>query len=139
MYLMLIFITVFITVFITWIIFEKRNSRRLIRIPIILLLAFIIFITGISFTFYFFHLEVRYFNQNMKILENRLRSNNLYSVKTSITTYNQTIKTMNNYNALKYMNQILLDIDGKLPKKFCEEDSLMKTNNKIKNFKVKSD
>ena len=110
----------------SWILFEARKSRRLIRIPIIILLLFTIFLSGWKLCFTFFSLERSFFHENMCMIERRLRSNDLYSVKASVITYNKASRTMNNYKAIILMYKAM-QCDY-WTKKYYKNDPLMQTN-----------
>ncbi len=119
-----------VTVFGIWVLLEMRKVRRLIRIPIIILLFFISLIAGGNICFSFFDMERYLFKDVMRKLEKEFRANNLYSVKASIITYNKASKDMNEYSALKCMYHALKG--HKWTKRFYENDSLMQTNIKSK-------
>ena len=127
---------IFVTLFGIWVILEMRKAKRAIRIPIISLFLLVLFIGGTKLGTYYFDTNRIFIEHDIKLLEKKIKINDLYSVKASIITYNMAIETMNNYSALICMGRVLQN-DGRYDflKKFYEDDPLMLTNieNKILN------
>ncbi len=120
---------IFITLFGVWILLEMRKAKRAIRIPIISLFLLVLFIGGTKLGTYFFDMNRMFIEHDIKLLEKKIKNNDLYSVKASIVTYNRAIKKMNNYSALIRISKVLQN-DGRYDfmKKFYEDDPLMQTN-----------